>query len=189
MMQDPLFITWDDEQAARVWLGHPGDKNSTRPLVITSEIKKGRVILPKHSSYRKSALERITWGSHITPLCSLLHTLLKDKCMCLRDEWKVEVTRPAGQVQYSILFVPYHPTQTYKSYQSLYCSYTSRDRDKDQTTPKIPLDTYTCMFKVWLYAYTVCLFLFVWFDSLRPINNLSVKQGRVFLGWTGTKLG
>ena len=31
--------------------------------------------------------------------------------------------------------------------------------------------------------------LFVWFDSLRLINNLSVKQGRVFLGWTSTKLG
>ena len=31
--------------------------------------------------------------------------------------------------------------------------------------------------------------LFVWFDSLRPINNLLVKQGRVFLGWTSTKLG
>ena len=31
--------------------------------------------------------------------------------------------------------------------------------------------------------------LFVWFDSLCPINNLSVKQGRVFLGWTSTKLG
>ena len=30
--------------------------------------------------------------------------------------------------------------------------------------------------------------LFVWFDSLRPINNLSVKRGRVFLGWTSTKL-
>ena len=30
---------------------------------------------------------------------------------------------------------------------------------------------------------------FVWFDSLRPINNLSVKQGRLFLGWTSTKLG
>ena len=30
---------------------------------------------------------------------------------------------------------------------------------------------------------------FVWFDSLRSINNLSVKQGRVFLGWTSTKLG
>ena len=29
---------------------------------------------------------------------------------------------------------------------------------------------------------------FVWFDSLRPINNLSVKQGQVFLGWTSTKL-
>ena len=31
--------------------------------------------------------------------------------------------------------------------------------------------------------------MFVWFDSLRPINNLSVKQWRVFLGWTSTKLG
>ena len=30
---------------------------------------------------------------------------------------------------------------------------------------------------------------FVWFDSLRPINNLSVKQGRVSLGWPSTKLG
>ena len=29
--------------------------------------------------------------------------------------------------------------------------------------------------------------LFVWVDSLRPINNLSVIKGRVFLGWT--KLG
>ena len=32
------------------------------------------------------------------------------------------------------------------------------------------------------------LVLFVWFDSLRPNNNLSVKQGRVFLGWSSTKL-
>ena len=31
--------------------------------------------------------------------------------------------------------------------------------------------------------------IFVWFDSLHPINNLSVKQGRVFLGWTSTKIG
>ena len=34
-----------------------------------------------------------------------------------------------------------------------------------------------------------CTWLFVWFDSLRPINNLSVIKGRVFLGWTSTKLG
>ena len=34
-------------------------------------------------------------------------------------------------------------------------------------------------------CYLFCLF--VWFDSLRPINNRSVKQGRVFLGWTSTK--
>ena len=27
---------------------------------------------------------------------------------------------------------------------------------------------------------------FVWFDSLRPINNISVIKGRVFLGWTST---
>ena len=31
--------------------------------------------------------------------------------------------------------------------------------------------------------------LFVWFDSLRPINNLSVIKGWIFLGWTSTKLG
>ena len=30
---------------------------------------------------------------------------------------------------------------------------------------------------------------FVWFDSLRPINNLSVIKGQVFLDWTSTKLG
>ena len=31
--------------------------------------------------------------------------------------------------------------------------------------------------------------MFAWFDSLRPINNLSVTKGRVFSGWTSTKLG
>ena len=31
--------------------------------------------------------------------------------------------------------------------------------------------------------------LFVWFDSLRPINNLPVIKGLVFLGWTSTRLG
>ena len=30
---------------------------------------------------------------------------------------------------------------------------------------------------------------FVWFDSLRPTNKLSVIKGRVFLCWTSTKLG
>ena len=35
---------------------------------------------------------------------------------------------------------------------------------------------------------SMLLFLFVWLDSLHPINNLSVKQGQVFLGWTSTKL-
>ena len=30
---------------------------------------------------------------------------------------------------------------------------------------------------------------YVWFESLHPINNLSVLKGWVFLGWTSTKLG
>ena len=32
-------------------------------------------------------------------------------------------------------------------------------------------------------------FLFIWFDSLHPINNLSDIKGRVYLGWTSAKLG
>ena len=40
-----------------------------------------------------------------------------------------------------------------------------------------------------LYFRNSALTLFVCFDSLRPINNLSVKQGRVFQGCTSTKLG
>ena len=40
-----------------------------------------------------------------------------------------------------------------------------------------------CLF--WAYFF-VC---FVWFDSLRPINNLSVKQGRVFLDEPVLSLG
>ena len=32
------------------------------------------------------------------------------------------------------------------------------------------------------------MFCLIRFDSLRPINNLSVKQGRIFLGWTNYKL-
>ena len=42
----------------------------------------------KRSSYRTSALGRITQGIIllITPLRSLLHTLSKDTCMCLQEE-------------------------------------------------------------------------------------------------------
>ena len=59
-------------------------KNSTRPLVITGEILKGRVILPK-------ALESITQGSHITyySLMFFIAYAFKDKCMFLQDEWKL----------------------------------------------------------------------------------------------------
>ena len=49
----------------------------------------------------------------------------------------------------------------------------------------------------WLYRFQIFAPLltlklwypyFVWFDPLHPINHLSVKQGRVFLGWTSSKL-
>ena len=55
-----------------------GDRNSTCPLVKS---RNDEYFFPKHLSCRTSALERLTWWSHITPFCSLLHMLLKDKCM------------------------------------------------------------------------------------------------------------
>ena len=39
------------------------------------------------------------------------------------------------------------------------------------------------------YNYKQQRTLFILFNFLRPINNLSVIKGRVFLGWTSTKLG
>ena len=36
---------------------------------------------------------------------------------------------------------------------------------------------------------TYALFLFLWFDFLHLIKNLSVIKGRVLLGWTSTELG
>ena len=63
-----------------------GDKNSTCSL-IKSEIKKGQVILPKARILQDELLKKVIL--HITPLCSLLHMLLKDVCICLQDEWKL----------------------------------------------------------------------------------------------------
>ena len=48
-------------------------------------------------------------------------------------------------------------------------------------------DTHTYWYiKNWTAHSFVCL---IWFDSLRPIDNLSVIKECVFLGWTSTKLG
>ena len=58
-----------------IHLRYTGDKNSTCLLVITSN-STGRVLWE----------ELLKVMLHITPLCSLLHTLLKDKCKCLQDE-------------------------------------------------------------------------------------------------------
>ena len=48
--------------------------------------------------------------------------------------------------------------------------------------------------KIWMTKYEIdafvwSVFVCLLFVSLRPINNLSVIKGRVFLGWTSTKLG
>ena len=58
----------------------------------------------------------------------------------------------------------------------------------DQTAP---LGAVWSGFIVFAFIIKSSLFvcLFVWFDSLRPINNLSGIKGRVFLGRTSTKLG
>ena len=49
-------------------------------------------------------------------------------------------------------------------------------------------DVWNICFPCSLCEVSMCV-LFVLFDSLRPINHLSVKQVWVFLGWTSTKLG
>ena len=44
-------------------------------------------------------------------------------------------------------------------------------------------------FQLWLVANWPRLVCLIWFLNLRPINNISGKKGRVFLGWTSAKLG
>ena len=63
-----------------------GTKNQ---LVITSKIWKRR----SKSSQSTCPVGQVLWEEflkevilHITCLCSLLHTLLKDTCTCLQDE-------------------------------------------------------------------------------------------------------
>ena len=76
------------------------DKNSTRPLVITSEIQKGRVILPKALVLQDECFGKNYSGVilHITPLCYLLHTLFKGQVHVFAGQ--VKIVSPAGQVQY-----------------------------------------------------------------------------------------
>ena len=45
----------------------------------------------RYSSQSTRPVGQVLWeeylgGSHITPLCSVMHTLLNYKCMCLQDE-------------------------------------------------------------------------------------------------------
>ena len=50
--------------------------------------------------------------------------------------------------------------------------------------------TSLCIRAAWSEPLIVAwIFYFGWDDFLRPINNLSVIKGRVFLGWTSSKLG
>ena len=65
---------------------------------------------------------------------------------------------------------------------------------------KLDIKCYQCLYigstfcmQLLLQFYSVLFetffFFFFWFDSLCPINNLSVIKGQVFLGWTSIKLG
>ena len=67
----------------------PGDKKSTRLLVITSKIKK-RMSNSSQSTRPVGCVlwEELLWEDklHITQFCSLLHMLLKDKFVCLQDK-------------------------------------------------------------------------------------------------------
>ena len=96
-----------------------GDKNSTCPLVISACNYKWNIERMSNSSQSTCPVGQVLLEKllqevilHNTPLCSLLHLLLKDKCMCLQDEWKLLVTCPAGQLEYWNIFVPWEYWQT-----------------------------------------------------------------------------
>ena len=62
--------------------------------------------------------------------------------------------------------------------------------DKISATNKIKWDSYNLSVYSKLFCrQTITWASIVWFDSLLPINNLSVIKGTAFLGWTCTKLG
>ena len=65
---------------------HSTARNYDRNLERTSNFSQST--RPEGRVYRMSALERLlkVVVLDITHLCSLLHTLLKDMCMCLQDE-------------------------------------------------------------------------------------------------------
>ena len=63
------------------------------------------------------------------------------------------------------------------------------DQNKPSVSPDFGPKQFAKAISRWQKSPLAWKVLFVWFDSLRPINNLSVIKGRVFLGWTSTKLG
>ena len=68
------------------------------------------------------------------------------------------------------------------------CSTSSKSQTSDPSIPILTLyQLRHCIPHSGVYV-SICFCLFVWFDSLHPINNLSVIKGWVFLGWTSTKL-
>ena len=61
-----------------------GYKNSTCPRTLERKSNSFQNTHPVGQVLWEELREEIIL--HITPLCSLLHTLLKDRCMCLQDE-------------------------------------------------------------------------------------------------------
>ena len=123
---------------------------------------------------------------------ALTYAKLASNCRCYTHQRFIPDDKNKNRNAWFLILTPYSfPTLPAKhTILQLYFNYTD-----------IPYSQNTHWRRYWLNKgiSVKCLFLFstqgantcsfVWFDSLRLINNLSVKQGRVFLGWTSTKLG
>ena len=71
------------------YVHHPGDKNSTRPLVITSEIKEGRVILSKALILQDECFEKNYSGKSYYSIMFLIAYAFKGQVHVFVDKLKL----------------------------------------------------------------------------------------------------
>ena len=91
---EPLHFSSDQEITTVNWGWVQKFHSSSRNYEWNLERKSysSQITWTSNSSQSTRPIGQVLWKElleHITPLCSLLHTLLKDKCMCLQDEWKL----------------------------------------------------------------------------------------------------
>ena len=102
-----------------------------------------------------------------------------------------------GQVWYLIVSIPHYyyisgqnylPIITLHEGVALYFVKVKSFTQNFRQTYLLDLIKLCCKSKILASLGETCLFVYL-IDYLHPINNLSVKRGWVFLGWTITKLG